>query len=243
MRMNKMEKAITVLVPAYNEQELIAGCLDSLLNQAIDKDRYEIIVIDNHSTDFTAQVAMGKGVRVESEPLKGYVHAIRRGVEVARTDLIAFTDADCRVPADWIARILDRFSSSADVIAVGGKLSFYDLHPVLNKFIRMLLYSINVLPGNNMAIKREAINQIGGIDPRVNLSLDYWLTMKLRQSRLGKISIDKALVVSTSGRRFRGSFTSDLHYFINVISILVSSKPLFYDFPDVREAPGQVQSC
>lgn len=238
-----METGITVIVPAYNEQELIAGCLDSLLNQAIDKDRYEIIVIDNHSTDLTAQVAMGKGVRVESEPDKGYVHAIRRGVEVARTELIAFTDADCRVPVDWIARILDRFSSTPDIIAVGGKLSFYDLNPILDKFIRMLLYSIKVLPGNNMAVKREVINQIGGIDPRVNLSLDYWLTLKLRQSRLGKISIDPALVVSTSGRRFRGSFTSDLRYFINVISILVSSKPVYYDFPDVREVPGQVQSC
>jgi cellulose synthase/poly-beta-1,6-N-acetylglucosamine synthase-like glycosyltransferase len=238
-----MEKGITVIVPAYNEQELIAGCLDSLLNQAIDKDRYEIIVIDNNSTDLTAQVTAGKGVRVEREPQKGYVHAIRRGIEVARTDLIAFTDADCRVPVDWIARILDRFSSSPDVIAVGGKLSFYDLHPSLNKFIRMLLYSINVLPGNNMAVKREAINQIGGIDPRVNLSLDYWLTVKLRRSRFGKISVDKDLVVITSGRRFRGSFTSDLRYFINVISILITAKPIYYDFPDVREVPGQVQSC
>ena len=84
-----------------------------------------------------------------------------------------------------------------------------------------------------MAIRRGGLIQIGGIDPQVNLSLDFWLTMKLR--RIGKIYIDRKLVVQTSGRRFRGSFSSDIQYFINVITLLVVSKPLFYDFPDIRE--------
>jgi hypothetical protein len=87
-----------------------------------------------------------------------------------------------------------------------------------------------------MAIRREGLSRIGGIDPQVNLSMDYWLTTKLR--RVGKIFIDKHLIVETSGRRFRGSFSSDIRYFINVISILFSSKSLFYDFPDVREDSG-----
>jgi len=231
-----MLKAISVVVPAYNEQELIAGCLDSLLKQTLDKDKYEIIVIDNNSTDLTAKIAMEKSVRVEKELTKGYVHAIRKGIEVSQADIIAFTDADCRVPADWVAKILDDFSAAPDIIAVGGKLYFYDLNPILDSLIRLILYPMNALPGNNMAIRREGLNRMGGINPQINLSVDFWLTTKLR--RVGKIIVDKHLVVETSGRRFKGSFSSDLKYFINVISILVSSKPLFYDFPDVRESSG-----
>ena len=97
----------------------------------------------------------------------------------------------------------------------------------------MILYFNRALPGNNMAIKREGLTRIGGIDPQVNLSVDFWLTMKLR--KIGKTIIDRHLVVDTSGRRFRGSFSSDIRYFINVITLLVVSKPFFYDFPDIRE--------
>jgi glycosyltransferase involved in cell wall biosynthesis len=228
-----MKKVISVIVPAYNEQNLISGCLDSLLDQTIDKESYEIIVIDNISTDLTARIALDKGVRVERESKKGYVHAIRKGIEISQAEIIAFTDADCRVPASWLETILANFAISTNIVAVGGKLSFYDLNPILNGILRMILYFIMVLPGNNMAVKREAIDKIGGIDPQVNLSLDYWLTSKLR--KVGKIKIDRGMEVNTSGRRFRGSFSSDIKYFINVISIFVSSKPLFYDFPDIRE--------
>jgi cellulose synthase/poly-beta-1,6-N-acetylglucosamine synthase-like glycosyltransferase len=172
-------------------------------------------------------------MRVEKESKKGYVHAIRKGIEVANANIIAFTDADCRLPTDWLAKILDDFSTSAGTIAVGGKLAFYDLNPILDRIVRIILYFTRALPGNNMAIRREGLTRIGGIDPQVNLSVDFWLTMKLR--KIGKIFIDRQLVVRTSGRRFRGSFSSDIRYFINVITLLVASKPLFYDFPDIRK--------
>jgi len=228
-----MVKKITVIVPAYNEEELIAGCLDSLLNQTLDKEIYEIIVVDNNSTDQTARIAASTGVRVEKETRKGYVHAIRRGIEVAQTDIIAFTDADCRVPSGWLAKILAHFDVSSRIVGVGGKLAFYDIPPIFDKTFRSILYFNKALPGNNMAVRREALRQIGGVDPRVNLTVDYWLTLKLR--KVGTLKVDKRLVVNTSGRRFKASFDSDIKYFINMMSMQVSSKPLFYDFPDVRE--------
>jgi cellulose synthase/poly-beta-1,6-N-acetylglucosamine synthase-like glycosyltransferase len=228
-----MGAKITVVVPAYNEEDLIAGCLESLLNQSLDKSEYEIIVVDNNSTDATVRIANSMGVRVEKEPHKGYVHAIRRGIEVSQTELIAFTDADCRVPTYWLEKILDHFNSSAKVVGVGGKLAFYDIHPIFDKTFRSLLYFNKALPGNNMAIKRAALGQIGGVDPKVNLTVDYWLTLKLR--KVGKLKVDRRLVVNTSGRRFKASFNSDIKYVINVMSMQVSSKPLFYDFPDIRD--------
>jgi cellulose synthase/poly-beta-1,6-N-acetylglucosamine synthase-like glycosyltransferase len=228
-----MLKKITVIVPAYNEQELIAGCLDSLLNQTLTRDEYEIIVVDNNSTDLTARISLSMGVKVERELRKGYVHAIRRGIEVSQTELIAFTDADCRVPPDWLEKILSNFDSSAKVVGVGGKLAFYDIPSFFDKTVRSILYLNEALPGNNMAVRREALHRIGGVDPRINLTVDYWLTLKLR--KVGKLKVDRRLVVNTSGRRFKNAFDSDIKYFINVMSMQVSSKPVFYDFPDIRD--------
>jgi glycosyltransferase involved in cell wall biosynthesis len=228
-----MRKKITVIVPAYNEEELIGGCLDSLNHQTINRNEYEIIVVDNNSTDQTTLIALSKGARVEREPRKGYVHAIRRGIEVSQTDLIAFTDADCRVPSDWLEKILVNFDSSTKVVGVGGKLAFYDIPSIVDKTVQSILYLNEALPGNNMAVKRQALRQIGGIDPSVNLSVDYWLTLKLR--KVGKLKVDRRLVVNTSGRRFVNAFDSDIKYFINVMSMQVSSKPVFYDFPDIRD--------
>ncbi len=228
-----MAKKITVIVPAYNEEELIAGCLDSLLNQTLDRSFYEIIVVDNNSTDLTARIAASRGVRVEKELKKGYVHAIRKGIELAQTELIAFTDADCRVPRDWLATIQAHFEGSSKIVGVGGKLAFYDIPPIFDRTFRSILYFNKALPGNNMAVRREALWQIGGVDPKINLTVDYWLTLKLR--KVGKLKVDKRLVVNTSGRRFKASFDSDIKYFINVMSMQVSSKPVFYDFPDIRE--------
>ena len=228
-----MSKKISVIVPAYNEADMIASCLDSLLNQSLDRDTYEIIVVDNNSTDLTASIAHSKGVRVEKELRKGYVHAIRRGIEVAQTDLIAFTDADCRVPSDWLVKILEHFDGSTKIVGVGGKLAFYDIPPIFDKTFQSILYFNKALPGNNMAVRREALRWIGGVDPNVNLTVDYWLTLKLR--KVGKLKVDRRLVVNTSGRRFKSSFDSDIKYFINVMSMQVSSKPVFYDFPDIRE--------
>ena len=228
-----MGKKITVIVPAYNEEELIAGCLDSLLNQTLDKVYYDVIVVDNNSTDLTARIAQSMGVKVEKETRKGYVHAIRRGIEVSQTDLVAFTDADCRVPPHWLEKILVHFDDSTKIVGVGGKLAFYDIHPIFDKTFQSILYFNKALPGNNMAIRREALSKIGGVDPKVNLTVDYWLTLKLR--KVGRLKVDRHLVVNTSARRFKASFDSDIKYFINVMSMQVSSRPVFYDFPDIRD--------
>jgi cellulose synthase/poly-beta-1,6-N-acetylglucosamine synthase-like glycosyltransferase len=228
-----MDKVLTVIVPAYNEQALIGSCLDSLLSQTLPGEKYEIIVIDNNSTDLTAKIALDRGIRVEKELVKGYVHAIRKGIEISQTEYIAFTDADCIVPCDWLERIILHFDESTQIVGVGGKLAFYDIQPIVDKTFRSILYLNKALPGNNMAIKREALAWIGGVDPKVNLTVDYWLTLKLR--KVGKLKIDRRLVVQTSGRRFRSSFDSDIRYFINMMSMQVSSKPLFYDFPDIRD--------
>lgn len=228
-----MPKILSIIIPAYNEQQLISDCLDSVLNQTTDPALYEIVVIDNNSTDQTATIAQNKGVRVEREQKKGYVHAIRKGVEVSEGKFLAFIDADCRAPVSWVSKILRNFEGKPDIVAVGGKLDYFDINPIFSQAVKLFLFFADALPGNNMAIKREALERIGGIDPNVNMSVDYWITLKLRQ--VGRIKIDKDLVMLTSGRRFEGAFTSHLEYAVNVVSMRLFTRPLFFDFPDVRQ--------
>ena len=227
-----MQKNLSIIIPAYNEQNLISDCLDSVLNQTADSESYEIVVIDNNSTDRTAAIARNKGVRVEKEPQKGYVHAIQKGVDVSEGKILAFMDADCRAPANWVSKILRNFEESPEIVALGGKLNYFDTHLILSLTMKSLLFFADALPGNNMAIQREALNRIGGIDPKVNLSVDFWMSLKLKQA--GRIKIDKSLIMLTSGRRFEGAFTSYLQYGVNVLSMLLLARPLFFDFPDVR---------
>ena len=231
-----MPKSLSVIVPAYNEETLLPGCLDSLLAQTADPASYEVVVVDNYSTDRTAAIARNKGVRVEEEQRKGYVHAIRRGVKVSQAGLLAFTDADCRASRDWVARILRDFEETPGIVALGGKLDFFDLNPILKHVTKGILAFSSVLPGNNMVLRREALDRIGGIDPRVNLSADYWLTLKLRG--VGRIRMDRGLIVYTSGRRFQRAFASHLQYAANAIFIRLLGHPLFFDFPDVRGGSG-----
>ena len=98
--------------------------------------------------------------------------------------------------------------------------------------MKSLLFFADALPGNNMAIQREALARIGGIDTKVNLSVDFWMSLKLKQA--GRIKIDKSLIMLTSGRRFEGAFGSYLQYGVNVLSMLLLARPLFFNFPDVR---------
>jgi glycosyltransferase involved in cell wall biosynthesis len=227
-----VQKNLSIIIPAYNEQNLISGCLDSVLNQTADPETYDIVVIDNNSTDRTAAIARNKGVRVEKEPQKGYVHTIQKGVEVTEGEILAFMDADCRAPVNWVSKILRNFEETPEIVALGGKLNYFDTHPIFSQTMKSLLFFADALPGNNMAIRREILVQIGGIDPKVNLSVDFWLSLKLRKA--GRIKIDKSLIMATSGRRFEGAFSSYLKYGANVLSMLLLARPLFFDFLDVR---------
>src|SRR5258706_10499948 len=99
-----MRLTIATIVCAYNESQLLPGCLHSLLAQTRPPD--EILVINNASTDETGAVARAvPGVRVVDEPLKGLVVARETARRVAQSDILAYVDADCRAPIVWLERV------------------------------------------------------------------------------------------------------------------------------------------
>src|SRR5262245_62175246 len=116
---------ITAIVCAYNEARIVPACLDSLLAQS--RPAYEIILIDNASSDGTGDVGRSiPGVRVVAEPTKGLVVARETARRHASGNLLAYVDADCRVPPFWLERVERRFARHPAAVAVSGPYRFYD---------------------------------------------------------------------------------------------------------------------
>ncbi|WP_309043350.1 glycosyltransferase [Marinobacter sediminicola] len=97
-------KFISVIVPAHNEEQYISHCLKSLAAQDYPKHKYEVIVVDNNSTDQTSEIANNFEVKVVQQT-SGPVGAVRNtGAKLANGELLAFIDADCVAPVDWLSK-------------------------------------------------------------------------------------------------------------------------------------------
>jgi GT2 family glycosyltransferase len=112
---------ISVVIPAYNAEALISKCLDSLLKQTIDQTKYEIIVVDDGSTDATADVVQSfENVRLIKQNNQGPAAARNNGAANAKGDIILFTDSDCVPAINWIEEMIRPFNDDAEIVGVKG---------------------------------------------------------------------------------------------------------------------------
>jgi len=93
---------ISVIIPTYNEEANITACLQSLCNQTMSRDEYELIVVDGNSKDRTCELAREYADEVITQTSKKVGGARNDGVLRARGDIVATTDADCIIPPDWL---------------------------------------------------------------------------------------------------------------------------------------------
>ena len=101
--------AISIIIPAYNEERYLGACLDAIA--ALTLQPYEVVVVDNASSDRTAEVARRYPfVRLVAEPRRGRAFAQQTGFDVATGTILARIDADAIVPADWTQQIMDYFT-------------------------------------------------------------------------------------------------------------------------------------
>ncbi|MDH3522879.1 MAG: glycosyltransferase family 2 protein, partial [Acidobacteriota bacterium] len=111
---------VSVVVPFFNNKRHIAACIESLLGQREVGGPYELILIDNRSTDGSASIVAGfSGLTLLDEQTPGAYAARNTGIRAARAPLIAFTDADCVVDADWLRAIRDGMREPSIGILLG----------------------------------------------------------------------------------------------------------------------------
>lgn len=101
---------ISVIIPAYNAASTLFNCLNALQSQSVPSSSYEIIVVDDGSTDNTTKVAEDTGVRVVSQPNNGAAAARNHGAQIALGELLLFTDADCVPAYDWVEQMSAPFT-------------------------------------------------------------------------------------------------------------------------------------
>jgi glycosyltransferase involved in cell wall biosynthesis len=111
---------LSIVVPFFNSGRTIGACIESLLAQENVGAPYEIIMVDNRSTDGSAAIAARYSrLKILSEPTLGAYTARNTGIREANAPLIAFTDADCVVASNWLRAIIDGMQESQTAILVG----------------------------------------------------------------------------------------------------------------------------
>jgi GT2 family glycosyltransferase len=170
---------VSVVVCTYNGGATLEQCLWSL--RALDYPDYEIIVVDDGSTDNTAEILERfPSVRAIRQPNHGLSHARNVGLHAASGEIVAYTDSDCFADPDWLSHLAYQFERS-DAAAVGGP----NLTPEDGWLAACVaaapgqpthvLESDQVaehIPGCNMAFRREALAQINGFDPQYRTAGD-----------------------------------------------------------------------
>ncbi len=123
-----MKILVSVVIPTFNRRALLGEAIQSLWNQTLASECYEVIVVDNLSTDGTTAMMDELQARSPcrlvyhrmSENL-GPANSRNTGVQMARGEIIAFTDSDCRVSPSWLERGLEGFKRGDDVAFVSGQ--------------------------------------------------------------------------------------------------------------------------
>lgn len=188
---------VSVIVPAYNCRSSIEKCVESL--KALDYPNYEILIMDDGSRDGTGEyLDTVDGIRVMHLENGGPGRARNIGLEHARGEYVAFTDADCVVDRNWLRALVQRFRKD-EVVGVGGDQQSPADETRFGKHVNDFLKAVGFVaayvkrrgssyrrvahnPTCNVAYKKEVVKKIGGFNealwPGEDVELDHLLARK-----------------------------------------------------------------
>jgi glycosyltransferase involved in cell wall biosynthesis len=207
----------SIIIPAFNEAGFIENAVEALNKQTVDRESFEIVVVDNNSTDDTSAIAAAAGadkVVLETEP--GTNIARQRGVVESAGEIVAFLDADCIPPSDWLEQI-GKHLSNQDIKAVSGPcdMQFRGIYRMIEVLYTRYIFSnldrmlhfvfrkkAGVIMGGNFAAHRETIDAIGGL-PRYKFHGDDSAVAMHISRKLGKVMFSRHFRVYSSPRRFK----------------------------------------
>lgn len=239
--MSKDNIAVSIVIPAYNEEKYLSLALQSLTNLQTQKN-FEVLVVDNNSSDNTAKVAKDfqdkLHIKVILEKKQGRGAARKKGFDEAKAQIIVSLDADTQVYPDWLDALTAPLENTVAATTTSCKIT--DCSSLTNAVFNfmqpkaMALYRIFSgyywLSGFSFAVLKSVYNKSGGFDPGLQAQED--LDLSFRVAKLGKIKfINKP--VTFSGRRFKTGLLAGTYDYIRSFAeaFILKKKSVYLDNP------------
>lgn len=219
---------VSIIIAARNEEDKIAKTIDDVLAQSYPKELFEVIIIDDHSTDRTAEIVKSyESIHLiqlnEAKALNSYKKmAIQTAIGQAKGDLIITTDADCRMGAGWLATIVNYYEATgckmiSSPVAYFEEKSFFERAQAL-EFAYLIGLGASTIGnknpstcnGANLAYEKKAFFEVGGFKGIDDLASgdDELLLHKMSAIYGDKIGFlkNKDAVVYTHAKETLGEF-------------------------------------
>jgi glycosyltransferase involved in cell wall biosynthesis len=195
----------SVIIPAYNESKHIRKCIESVKANDNGKVNYEIIIVDNGSTDGTVEIISELGVNILIENTDGKRKSIGTlrniGAGVSQEDILAFLDADMVVPDNWFQKAQEYYSNGYE-----GALGFIEKVPSSAGWVGQTwgnnycsedtkVRNVDFLPGRNIFVNRSIFAKIGGFNQTLITAEDKDFTFRVLRAGFKVISAPDISVI------------------------------------------------
>lgn len=230
--MERTYPKISFVIPCFNEEDYIAGAIESIQKQKMSVP-YEIIIVDNASTDNSVKICDKYGVLIIHDSKRGLTFARQKGLEKARGELIVYMDADTRIPDNFTSCFLDYFKNHTDTVCASYRYYYFDGRlidkiflfifqsalPIVD-FLLNILHKPEIIFGLIMVIRTDALKRAGGINEKfVFFGEDAEIARSLYAQ--GKVRYLRYPSVATSARRYKnkGIFKTVFLYWLSFLLI------------------------
>ena len=180
----KRRLKVSVVVIAKNAEKTLRKCLSSLKKQ--DFKGYEVLLINDHSKDRTAEIARKFRIKVinQNEDERGVPDARNKGIKESKTEIIAFTDSDCIAPPNWLSRIYDYLDKHPEVDGVGGPMKPYSKGYIAEceGIYWNALQASAIFQTSNCAYWKKDLIDIGLFDRKYTSGSDADINIRLKKA-------------------------------------------------------------
>ncbi len=256
---------VSVIIPVFNDSKRLALCLLALENQSHPRNLYEIVVVDNGSTDDISQTMQKySNVKFCYESKRGSYTARNTGIANSTGDIVAFTDSDCIPATNWLEMGVKSLCGDPKCGLIGGKIELFYNNPsklsAVELWESLVAFNQKSYVNNKYAATanaftfRSVINEVGNFNKELVSSGDVEWGRRVFASGYNLIYSDNTVVYHPARRTFKEFYTKETrivsgHYKLNLIDcstkalLLESIKPIitinrFLNDPNLKEIDG-----
>jgi glycosyltransferase involved in cell wall biosynthesis len=197
------EPDVSVIIPALNEEKVIGNCLEALRKMDAASVTFEVIIVDNGSTDRTAQIVNRFSTSLNLRVLEKrgvHISALRNlGASQAQGEILAFLDADCLVPSNWLIQALKHLGEDNQSI-VGARYRIPERSSWIARTWSQQRETkrrelVSYVPSGDLILSRSNFFEIGGFDEQLETNEDYEFCQRARAKCLQIIACPEIAVV------------------------------------------------